>query len=51
MGGTIRKNQEKRGYFSGMSPQIFKKGEILHVLMSICLSRMFELLHINVLEL
>ena len=34
-----------------MSPQILKKGKILHSFSTICLLRMFELLYVNAFEL
>ena len=41
--GIFFQNQEKMGNFSDLSLQNFEKVKILHVFISICLFRMFEL--------
>ena len=42
--------KKKGSFFQAWAREIFKKGKILHVLISICLFRMFELLCVNVFD-
>ena len=51
MGGANSRNQENGVILQAWVREILKRGKFLHVFITICLFRMFELLCINVFEL